>query len=382
MAEIKFSEAEKKAYRAVYAPTGTTDEQWEVFISECQRRALIPGTHVVMQLRTTNEWDSTLRQRIPVKRVVFITTINALRLIAERNGKYRGHNAFLYYYPDDENGSIVTRIPGLDEKTGRMIAQRVHAVSGEFLREGWNPQFVVARLDAYAQKKDDGTLTAVWANRTPEQLAKCLEALGLRTVAPEECGGLYIREEIPDEEVETSTPIVQAPVTPPPSAVKIPTGNSLPASAPENVQTNPIPEQLSAVGNISGPDPKESVPEIAQTAAEKAEPAQQPMTVVSAPEKPAAPMAVAAQASIGDAPATQKEREVFLGRAAKILRDVLSKLQPPLKNDKDLIKAYFLRKVGVDKLSAISALKWEELLQTLEKAGSPEAVAEIIKETK
>ncbi len=106
---LHFSDAEKASYRAVYVPVGTSDAQWNIFLTECERRALIPGTHVVFQLRNTMEWDPNLQQKVPVKKVAFITTINALRLIADRSKRYRGHRGFLYYYPSDEMGTTIYR---------------------------------------------------------------------------------------------------------------------------------------------------------------------------------------------------------------------------------------------------------------------------------
>jgi len=41
MEAIHFTDAEKSAFRAAYAPAGTTDEQWALFLNECQRRALV-----------------------------------------------------------------------------------------------------------------------------------------------------------------------------------------------------------------------------------------------------------------------------------------------------------------------------------------------------
>jgi hypothetical protein len=41
MEAIHFTDVEKSAFRAAYAPAGTTDEQWALFLNECQRRALV-----------------------------------------------------------------------------------------------------------------------------------------------------------------------------------------------------------------------------------------------------------------------------------------------------------------------------------------------------
>ena len=89
MEPLKFTEEQKRAYRAIVAPNAT-DAQWEYFCTECQRRNLIPGTHVVFQVRPAKEWNAQLQQQVTVQKVALVTTINALRLIAERSGKFKG----------------------------------------------------------------------------------------------------------------------------------------------------------------------------------------------------------------------------------------------------------------------------------------------------
>ena len=182
---IRFTEEQKAAYRAVIAPNAT-DAQWEYFCTECQRRNLIPGTHVVFQVRPAKEWNAQLQQQVTVQKVALVTTINALRLIAERSGKFKGYGRFTYYYGDAD---------GEPTKTSAIPLGRVpHAVSVELFRDGWvQPVFAHARYDACCQTKRDGNKevpTMMWTKRGEEQLAKCAEAFGLRMVAPEECGGL------------------------------------------------------------------------------------------------------------------------------------------------------------------------------------------------
>jgi hypothetical protein len=79
-------------------------------------------------------------------------------------------------------------------------AKQDYAVSVEGFRKDWRvPLFATARFDAYKQTKKDGdreVLTKMWSDRSEEQLAKCCEALMLRTVSPEECAGLLISEEL------------------------------------------------------------------------------------------------------------------------------------------------------------------------------------------
>src|SRR5258708_5816167 len=97
---MQFTEEQKSAYRKILAPNAT-EEQWTYFIGECQRRELIPGVHVLFQVRNAEEFSQQLQRKIQVQKVTLVTTINALRLIAERSGKFRGYGRFTYYYADE-----------------------------------------------------------------------------------------------------------------------------------------------------------------------------------------------------------------------------------------------------------------------------------------
>ena len=58
------------------------------------------------------------------------------------------------------------------------------------------PCWGVARFDAYAQKKKDGGLSAMWAGMGDVMVAKCSEALALRKAFPQELSGLYTGDEM------------------------------------------------------------------------------------------------------------------------------------------------------------------------------------------
>lgn len=251
---LVFNDSQKSLFKATYAANATAD-QFGIFIEECQRRRLIPGNHVVFQLRNSEEYSQQLQRRVSVQKVTLITTINALRLIAERTGKFRGYGETTYYYVDPTNTdyrpTLTSVIP---------LGKIPHAVSIQLFREGWaQPVFAVARYDAYVQTKRDGNKdvpTRMWATRGEEQLAKCAEAAALRMVAPEECGGLYIAEEFereatPAVDTVTCTEGANAGVTVPvivPAPTVAPAINQAPAPVEEATLTVKIsPEALAKV---------------------------------------------------------------------------------------------------------------------------------------
>lgn len=211
---LELSDKELLAIRAEYAK-GFTNEQFDVAMTFCRVRNLLPGKHVLFQLRRSKEWDEIVGAKVEVTKIVFITTIDASRLIAQRTGQYGGQAPEQYIYLD-ENGSpsLVSEIPlpKLPLVSGQTpLPREPWAVKTTVYRKDFDhPVSSVARFDAYAStyKTANGpALTDMWSRRGPEQLSKCSEMLSLRRAFPEELGGLYISEEFKAENED-------APVTP------------------------------------------------------------------------------------------------------------------------------------------------------------------------
>lgn len=236
--KIEFTEQQKKAFKSEFGK-GFTDEQFEVCLTFCQIRGLLPGKHVVFQLRKAKEWDEIAGARVEVTKIIFITTIDASRLIAQRTGQYGGQAPEEYIYLDDNGSpSLVSQIPlpqlPLPPKGTAALPREPWAVRTTVFRKDFpQPISSVARFDAYAStyRTQDGVrLSEMWQKRGPEQLAKCSEMLSLRRAFPEELGGLYIAEEFKsEEEVQPTTATAPASVAPVPVAA--PAVNQAPAEA-------------------------------------------------------------------------------------------------------------------------------------------------------
>jgi hypothetical protein len=433
MEPFKFSPEQRETYRAEHAPNAT-DAQWSFFIAECERRQLIPGVHVVFKLKLVDEWRPALSSWVKVAKVVLITTVNALRLIAERTGKFEGYGNTMYHYLEGTTDAIERNIP---------VNGKLFGVSVEGYRAGWKkPVFFFARFDAYAQKKDDGTLTSMWETRGPEQNAKCAEAGMLRMIAPEECGGLYIAEEFDKDTVLEKSTSVPVSATLPEARVA-PVVNQEPGKVETTVfDPKTIPPVDPALKAILDADAKRREQELAQNAANAkactAEPVKQAPTARKAPQPPKAPKAPLAAPSLpvqpetaaagtpslstnpggnteapsavitGQEPAPQPtsqpkpvpappapptakpaavegedvpfekaEYTKFLeGRCAKLVRDRLDKAAPNNKGG-NLLRDY-LHKVTGQKLQHIGRLTYERLISELE-AMTPEAAIEFLK---
>jgi len=409
---LKFTDAEKLAFRAAYAPAGATDDQWHLFINECQRRALVPGKDVIFQLRSAKEYDKDLKRDIYVKKVTFITTIGGLRLIADRSGKYEGHGPFVFYYGAEGDELRESKIP---------LGKIPHAVSVEGFRKDWRvPLFATARYDAYCQKfeKDGKKIpTGMWATRREEQLAKCCEAGMLRTVAPEECAGLLINEELgndSDIDKEDIAQPVTAAVVPlpikapavnqtaqavyeqfPPSAVVSQVPNVEPAIKAMVTEQDEKREQERAQNNLSShsappdvplpsepdnvsPNVQEKVTPFANTTPPPKEMETTVFPPMSALPK-TAPAVLTTASADANTPATQKERDVFLGRAAKLVRDKLPKGGMKDQAASNGVKDFLLKTSGKAGFKQMTAADWEKSLSVLERTATPEDAVAIVK---
>jgi phage recombination protein Bet len=169
---------------------GATDDELDLFLYQCKRTRLDPFTRqcYFMKRRERNKDTGAYED---VGR--FETSIDGLRLIAERTGKYagqvppqwaevvrKGAESTLVWYE-------VWPYPDRDPYAARV---------GVLRRDFDVPLIAPARWDAYKQVTREGSLNAMWKKRGAEQLAKCAESLALRQAFPNEMSGVYTTEEM------------------------------------------------------------------------------------------------------------------------------------------------------------------------------------------
>lgn len=327
------------AIRSEYA-AGATDAQFANFMRECESRNLEPGRHVYFQLRLNSVLDHDTGTWIKQKRPIHLTSIDAFRLIAQRTREYRGQEAPMYIYLDDANRpTIRSDVPlcgdgGSQQSDGGKSAPLMPwaAEVSVYRKDFEKAVSVVARFEAYAVRKRDGSLSDMWNHRGPEQLAKCAEALALRKAFPEELGSIYIEEELPD------TPERDSDSSAPYQATD--------ANVPALIGT---PEKQAVIVGHKNPV---TVEQFAQTLDAK---------VVST--KP-----------------STKDRAAFVKRAREYGRKILP--AAGLADSEQALKAYVLGKAGVSDANEISKESWESILATLDKllvSGGEAAVAKEVR---
>lgn len=175
--QVNFNREQLDLLKATIA-TGTTDEEFALFVQQCKRTGLDPFAR---QIHAVKRWDGQAKR----EKLAIQVGIDGALLIAERTGKYLGPLADQWCGPDGAWTEV-----WLAKEPPRAARARV-------MRAGFSePVEAVALYDEYVQTNRNGDPNRMWSQMPARMLAKCAMALALRRAFPAELSGLYTDDEM------------------------------------------------------------------------------------------------------------------------------------------------------------------------------------------
>lgn len=168
--------------------TRFTDDEFRLFVNQAKRTGLDPFSRQI--------YATKIQGKMTVQ-----ATIDGLRLVAQRSGKYAGQTRPTWFDKEGKEYKVWT-------KKEFPYACEVGVLRHDFKE----PLYAMAIFDEYAAQTSKG-LGFMWKKMPALMIAKVAEALAIRRAFPNDLSGIYSQEEI---FVEQAEPLALETTTPPP----------------------------------------------------------------------------------------------------------------------------------------------------------------------
>ena len=174
-----FSETQVQLIKNQIMP-GASSEDLMLFVQVASHRGLDPFMKHIYAVSRKSQVEGKW-----VDKWTYQVSIDGLRLIAQRSGRYRGQTEPQWCGKDGKWVDVwLEDFPPAAARIGVWV-------------EG-NPQplMAVALYKNYVQTTKEGKPTKFWSEMPELMISKCAEALALRKAFPEDAGGLYTSDEM------------------------------------------------------------------------------------------------------------------------------------------------------------------------------------------
>lgn len=172
-----------------------TDEELLYFARVCQASGLDPARREIYGIyRKGKQRDGTYKDRLSIQ-----TSIDGLRVIAERSGKYAGSDEPQFFYDPDEKISV--NFAGSERVVPNKATVAVKKIVGDKI-------VPTTRTAKWMEYFPGDAMGQMWKKLPETMLAKVAEAQALRAAFPNSIAGLYIEEEMQQADVTEDAPAV------------------------------------------------------------------------------------------------------------------------------------------------------------------------------